>query len=87
MSAPVDMTMKVVNFENFVVYLQVPFYDDNRCLVTASGFERNCKATDSPVLQHGWYVPRRNIEGGVAWDIDVLPRVQTMVERLVSVES
>jgi hypothetical protein len=73
------MTMKVLNFPTMRVYVQCPFYEESRCLVTVNGFANN---DDAPLIHTGFYVPRRGVEGGIAWEIDVLPRVQTMVEEL-----
>jgi hypothetical protein len=76
----VDMTMKVVNYPNVTTYLQCEWFDDTRCLVTVNMFHKGAVGQTEPLLHTGFYVPRRGVEGGIAWDIDVLPKVQAMAE-------
>jgi hypothetical protein len=74
------MTMKVMHTDTLTVYMQVIWFDSERCLVQIHGFPQGCDARTAPVISQGLYVPRRGVEGGVAWSIDVLPKVESLVE-------
>lgn len=91
MSNRVDQGMKSLSFvigkgeaaRQFVAYCQVPFYDDGRCLVTYSVFAHPTRPDDAAVLSNGFYVHRRPVEGGVAWQVDVVPYLEGKIEELV----
>lgn len=65
----------------FRTFLQCPFYDDTRCLVTYSVFSVPSNSVDPPVFSGGFYVPLRGVEGGIAWDIDAIPAVEGLIEK------
>lgn len=87
-STTVDQNLKRLNYTekdllgqdcNFVAYVQCPFYDDEKCLITLSVFREGSKADDLPLIGEGFYVMRRG-EGGISWQGDVVPYVRRAIQ-------